>query len=250
MVAEVEGEGDAAAEENTPQTPGVVNEDGGWGAPVISATEADANTASAGDGGWGAADTSATGAEAVPVSTTDGGWGAPTTSAPGGAEGDTAFATTAEPEAPAEPEEIQKSYDEFLAERARAALSAGLGKKEGRLVNAETLEGKAFRREAANDVYFAGKVGCSYPLPWKGEVLIGSCVGENGEQSQAEEGKGLHRGRRILCKPCRRPSDPGLRGARWARWRARTWRRAWWSRWRSRWRPRWTRSGGAEGCWE
>ena len=54
---------------------------------------------------------------------------------------------------------MQKSYDDFLAERAQAALSSGLGKKEGRQVNAETLEGKAFRREAADESFFTGKVG-------------------------------------------------------------------------------------------
>ncbi len=57
---------------------------------------------------------------------------------------------------------MQKSYDEFLAERAQAALVMGLGKKEGRQVNAESLEGKAFRREAADDVFFAGKVDHPY----------------------------------------------------------------------------------------
>jgi plasminogen activator inhibitor 1 RNA-binding protein len=107
----VEGEGDAVAEENTPQTPAVEADNGGWDTPVVSAT-------------------------------------------------DTIVPTTAVPESEvqAEPEEVQKSYDEFLAERAQAALAMGLGKKEGRVVNAETLEGKAFRREAAEDVFFAGKV--------------------------------------------------------------------------------------------
>jgi plasminogen activator inhibitor 1 RNA-binding protein len=64
-----------------------------------------------------------------------------------------ATAAAAEPE---EPEEITKSYDEYLAERAASQL-AGLGKKEGRQVNSETLEGTQFRREAIND-FFTGKV--------------------------------------------------------------------------------------------
>ena len=105
-VAEVEGETDAVAEENTPQTPAVEGEDGGWGAPTVSATEA--------------------------------------------------TATAPEAAAPEEPEEVQKSYDEFLAERAQQALG-GFGKKEGRQVTSETPEGKAFRREALDDFY-AGKV--------------------------------------------------------------------------------------------
>ncbi|ORY29352.1 hypothetical protein BCR39DRAFT_532456 [Naematelia encephala] len=79
----------------------------------------------------------------------DGGWAAP----------DAAPAAEATPDAaaePEEPEEVQKSYDEFLAERTAAALSAGLGKKEVRTVNSETLEGKAFVRETI-DEFFSGK---------------------------------------------------------------------------------------------
>lgn len=105
LTAEVEGEKDAVAEENTPQTPAPEGEDGGWGAPEASA---DAPAA-------------------------------------------TAAAEEAEPE---EPEEIQKSYDEFLAEKAAQQLQ--FGKKEGRSVNAETLEGKAFVRETI-DEFFSGK---------------------------------------------------------------------------------------------
>jgi len=67
-----------------------------------------------------------------------------------------ADATAAEPAAEAEPEEVQKSFDQFLAERAQSALGDGLGKKEGRTVNTETLEGKAFVREAIDD-FFSGK---------------------------------------------------------------------------------------------
>jgi len=132
LLAELEGEVDAVAEENTPQTPGGAaaadDGDGGWGVEETPAKTAEARDA---DGGWGAADTSAN-ADVAP--------------------------TADEPKAPAEPEEIQKSYDEFVAERAQAALSSGLGKKEARQVNSESLEGKAFRREATEDVYFAGKV--------------------------------------------------------------------------------------------
>lgn len=64
------------------------------------------------------------------------------------AEGETA---AAEPE---EPEEVQKSLDEYLAERASNALA--LGKKEARQVNSDSVEGKAFVREAI-DEFFSGK---------------------------------------------------------------------------------------------
>lgn len=75
----------------------------------------------------------------------DGGWGA--------AEGE----ATVTPAAPVEEEEeVTKSYDEYLAERAASQIS-GLGKKEGRQVNSETVEGTQFRREAIND-FFHGKV--------------------------------------------------------------------------------------------
>lgn len=75
----------------------------------------------------------------------DGGWGA--------AEGE----ATVTPAAPVEEEEeeVTKSYDEYLAERAASQIS-GLGKKEGRQVNSETVEGTQFRREAIND-FFHGK---------------------------------------------------------------------------------------------
>ena len=131
--AEVQGENDAVAEEKAPQTPRVEDDDGGWGAPAAGEK---AQTSGAGND--------------------DGGWGAPEVST--FAETNGAAFPAAEPETAAEPEEVQKSYDEFLAERAQAALSSGLGKKEGRQVNAETLEGKAFRREAAEDTLFSGKV--------------------------------------------------------------------------------------------
>jgi hypothetical protein len=82
--------------------------------------------AEGGDGGWGAADGEATVTPAAPVEE--------------------------------EEEEVTKSYDEYLAERAASQIS-GLGKKEGRQVNNETVEGTQFRREAIND-FFHGKV-CS-----------------------------------------------------------------------------------------
>lgn len=75
------------------------------------------------------------------------GWGA--------AEGEATVAPAAE-EAEEEPEEVTKSYDEYLAERAASQI-AGLGKKEGRQVNSETLEGTQFRRDAI-DNFFSGKV--------------------------------------------------------------------------------------------
>ena len=63
--------------------------------------------------------------------------------------------TPAEPveETPAEPEEVQKSLDEYLAERANSAF---FGKKEGRQVDADTVEGSQFVREGI-DQFFAGK---------------------------------------------------------------------------------------------
>lgn len=93
--AEVEGEKDAVAEENAPQTPAAEGEE-----PVAAEAAADV--------------------------------------------------------AEEEPEEVQKSLDQYLAERAAAALA--VGKKEARQVSADTLEGQAFRREAI-DEFFSGKVG-------------------------------------------------------------------------------------------
>lgn len=55
---------------------------------------------------------------------------------------------------PAEPEEVQKSLDEYLAERAKEAMT--FGKKEGRTVTADTLEGSEFRR-AAIEEFFSNK---------------------------------------------------------------------------------------------
>lgn len=76
----------------------------------------------------------------------------PETPAPEGVEADDVAAAVTEP---AEPEEIQKGLDEYLAERASAAFE--FGKKEGRRVNAETLEGSEFRRQGIDD-FFTGKV--------------------------------------------------------------------------------------------
>ena len=56
-----------------------------------------------------------------------------------------------------EEEEVTKSYDEYLAERA-AAQDATIGKKEGRQVNNETVEGTQFSREAIADFFSGGKV--------------------------------------------------------------------------------------------
>ncbi|RSH93010.1 hypothetical protein EHS25_008458 [Saitozyma podzolica] len=93
LSAEVEGEKDAVAEENAPQTPAAEGEE-----PVAAEAAADV--------------------------------------------------------AEEEPEEVQKSLDQYLAERAAAALA--VGKKEARQVSADTLEGQAFRREAI-DEFFSGK---------------------------------------------------------------------------------------------
>lgn len=100
FAAEVEGERDAAVEENAPATPG----------PDV--VEADA-----------AADATA----------------------------DTAAAAPAE----VDPEENQKGLDAYLAERAAAAFE--FGKKEGRQVNADSLEGQEFRRQGIED-FFSAKV--------------------------------------------------------------------------------------------
>lgn len=74
--------------------------------------------------------------------------------APGTPAAEDAPVEAAAEETPEEPEEVQKSYDDFLAEKAAAAFA--FGKKEGRQVNAETVEGKAFVREGIDD-FFAGK---------------------------------------------------------------------------------------------
>lgn len=81
----------------------------------------------------------------------DGGWDAPETPA-AGAE---ATADAAAPAEEQEPEEVQRSLDDYLAERAAGALG-DLGKKERRTVNAETLEGSQFTREGI-DEFFQGK---------------------------------------------------------------------------------------------
>ncbi|WVQ97639.1 hypothetical protein IAU59_004753 [Kwoniella sp. CBS 9459] len=77
---------------------------------------------------------------------------APQTPAPEAAEAPVA-AAAAEPE---EPEEVTKSYDDFLAERAQAALNIpGLEKKAAREVTGD-LEGTAFVREGVEE-FFSGK---------------------------------------------------------------------------------------------
>ncbi|WVQ77045.1 hypothetical protein IAR50_006724 [Cryptococcus sp. DSM 104548] len=65
-------------------------------------------------------------------------------------------AAAPEPEAEEEPEEVTKSYEEYLAEKAEeSARLANLGKKQGREVSGD-VEGKAFVREALDD-FFSGK---------------------------------------------------------------------------------------------
>ncbi|WVW82535.1 hypothetical protein I302_104546 [Kwoniella bestiolae CBS 10118] len=77
----------------------------------------------------------------------------PQTPAPEASEEVAAPVEAAEPE---EPEEVTKSYDDFLAERAQQALSIpGLEKKEARTVSSE-LEGTAFVREGVEE-FFSGK---------------------------------------------------------------------------------------------
>jgi plasminogen activator inhibitor 1 RNA-binding protein len=135
LVAEVEGEKDAVAEENAPQTPAAEGEDGSWGAADAPAPEA--------------------------------------------------------AETPAEPEEVQKSLDDYLAERAAISLAA-FGKKEARQVTAETLEGQAFRREAM-DEFFAGKVS-SYSGVAHLHRLTSFSGEDHGQSQGAQEGEGFHRG--------------------------------------------------------
>ena len=59
---------------------------------------------------------------------------------------------------------MQKSYDDFLAEKAAQAFA--FGKKEGRQVNADTVEGKAFVREGIDD-FFSGKVRRARLMLWR-----------------------------------------------------------------------------------
>ncbi|KAK6905922.1 hypothetical protein L486_08203 [Kwoniella mangroviensis CBS 10435] len=76
----------------------------------------------------------------------------PQTPAPEATE-EVAAPAEAEPE---EPEEVTKSYDDFLAERAQQALSIpGLEKKEARTVTGD-LEGTAFVRSGVEE-FFSGK---------------------------------------------------------------------------------------------
>lgn len=145
---------------------------------------------------------------------------APQTPAPEAEEA--APAAAAEPE---EPEEITKSYDEYLAERAASQL-AGLGKKEGRQVNSETLEGTQFRREAIND-FFHGKVCPLRTKPfWIATDFLPGRQQDRQGLHQGQEGEGLHRVRwsiRIACWPEWR--EGRARRTRWPRSRPR------WSRW-------------------
>jgi len=92
----------------------------------------------------------------------------PQSPAPEGVEADQVAA-----EEPVEPEEIQKSLDEYLAERAAAAVS--FGKKEGRTVTAETLEGSEFVRQGIDEFYSSRKEKTgskSAPKPKKEKVFI------------------------------------------------------------------------------
>lgn len=74
-----------------------------------------------------------------------------------------AEAPAAEGEAEQEPEEVTKSYEEYLAERAQQnSAIAALGKKQTREVASE-IEGKAFVREAIDD-FFSGKASLNFIL--------------------------------------------------------------------------------------
>ena len=78
-------------------------------------------------------------------------WGPDSTAAAAAGNADAA------PAEEQEPEEVQKSLSEYLAEKAQAGLEGILGKKEGRTVTAEALEGAKFAREGI-DEFFHGKV--------------------------------------------------------------------------------------------
>ncbi|EKC98060.1 hypothetical protein A1Q2_07606 [Trichosporon asahii var. asahii CBS 8904] len=56
----------------------------------------------------------------------------------------------------AEPEDNSKTLDQYLAERAEAALSGNLGKKEARQVNTDDVKGTEFKREDPEE-FFVGK---------------------------------------------------------------------------------------------
>ncbi|WVQ82666.1 hypothetical protein IAT38_004798 [Cryptococcus sp. DSM 104549] len=109
--------------------------------------------------------------EAAPQTPAEGGWGADNEApATTGWDAETPAAAEAEPE---EPEEVTKSYDEYLAEKAAAALEiAGLGKKQGREVSSE-IEGKAFVKEGI-DEFFSGKAKteAKHKAPKKEKVYI------------------------------------------------------------------------------
>lgn len=114
----------------------------GWGA-----NEGSAELSAEVEGEKDAADEET--APQTPAAEGDGGRGAsdePTAAATG-------FGDDAE-ETPEEPEEVQKSYEEYLAEKAAAALE--FGKKEVRQVSEAALEGTAFVREGIVD-FFSGK---------------------------------------------------------------------------------------------
>ncbi|KAL1413022.1 hypothetical protein Q8F55_000771 [Vanrija albida] len=73
-----------------------------------------------------------------------------------------------------EEEDTSKTLDQYLAEKAEAALSGDLGKKEVRQVTADNLEGTAFKREEDED-FFSGKAKTSAPkekAPKKEKVYI------------------------------------------------------------------------------
>ena len=145
----------------------------------------------------------------------DGGWGVTADGAavPDRTETEIAPAAAAADAGPeAEPEDTGKSYDQYLAELAQQALGSGLGKKEARQVNSETLEGVAFRR-AAVDEFFSGKASSPFQV-----IASLTDVGEEDSSSQvSKEGKSIHRGRRAI----RLPSQQS-RTRRWSRSWART----------------------------
>ncbi|KAK4686041.1 hypothetical protein P7C73_g4092, partial [Tremellales sp. Uapishka_1] len=133
------------------------------------------------------------------------------------AETKAAEPTPEAPVEPEEPEEVTKSYDEYLAELAAKNLGA-LGKKEGRKVEGETLEGKAFRREAVADFY-NGKEKTSAPktkAPKKEKVFLefeGKFAPPAGSRPPRGDGDRPDRGGRGGARGSGRGGPRGGRGA-------------------------------------
>lgn len=100
-----------------------------------------------------------------------------------------------------EPEDNSKTLDQYLAERAAAALAGDLAKKEARAVSDE-VEGKQFQREEPEN-FFVGKVSNLGDRHLQCSVLI--VVGQVREEGEGpQEGEDLHRGRRPVrpARPC------------------------------------------------